>query len=1543
MRNVYLILILLGCSLRAFATGEPSTYFNIYVPPNNDAVQRDVALVVTAIYDSTHFQIIDDGMDGDTDDSVTGVLMAGQSYVLYIRDNGINDDARYASGGTLTWDGDYFTITSDKLVYASQSTNSDWQHDWLPSVNKSSVGEKFILYAPKASSSTRDLNVFPYEDGVTVTITELSTQAKTNTGYTDVSWDNPLIVGQATLDRGEDLIYANSIGRDLLDAGGTYLVEASGPVSVMYGALWGNSRDGGGYVPAENGSSAGELFYFAVPYQSGGEQEIRLVSWDQNNTVTLERYSKGNWVNMMTETVDSMKATEWVGHDHGASHATVFRARCSTGKRISVFEANWMETGYPGTSDMASMVTAETGKTSGKRFLVYVCPPGRQTNVVDPFTGTAFGDNFAHLYLFARTGANVEILDAYTGGTKLNRSYAIDSGRYADCALSMADWRSIYNGTGNKDDGPERPYVIVKSDRPISVMSTNFNDNWMMYFGSSLQQSFGQQSSASSSSALPGETVNIVSAITFDTDNPVTDLEVDVIVGTGAEVTTSDFVDRTDNARVSGTITENENNTTVHFDGLPDLDPTHEYEVETDILIKPMENDGEPFPNEGVIQTEVVVTGQVDGATQQSATTQGVSNRSHNQSLLLFQQRYEGSLVGDRTDAWTANWVDVNGDGYDDLFLTAYGDDEGNRLYRNNGDTTFTRIAYGDLVENADGCIAATFADIDNDGDRDAAVAVNGGFLYLYTNNGSGVFTDVSAGSGLDDTYGYDHGAAWADYDRDGYVDLFIANFIPTSFNRLYHNNGDGTFSAVEDAAPALEAARSIGPSWADYNNDGAPDLFVPNGYGASNSLYTNNGDGTFTRMEDGPIPADGGNSVGSIWGDIDRDGDLDLFVSNASNQPNFLYRNNGDGTFSRITEGPVGTDLGHSHGAAFVDADNDGDLDLYVVNDQDKEKFLYWNDGSGNFSRDAMEVITAAQGNTYGTAWSDFDRDGDLDLFVSTRSGEADLLFTNNGNGNHFLNIRLAGTQSNASGIGARVRVKAGGIWQSVELNAQQGFGGQDGLRAHFGLGTLDQVDSIEVRWPSGYISRRTNVDANQFITIAEDAGNLISGRVFEDANGNCAFAEGENTIAGQWISVEPGGLSFATDRDGRFHAYLAPGTYTFRLQGDARYWGEGCTGAVAVSISGAGAPIMDLDFAAEALQNGPDLTVQLASTAHRRGFAAVLDLEYRNLGTQAAEACSVQLTMPNGVNIQSTQPAFTSQDGLVYTWNLGTLEAGHAAAIRIVDSVTTALAIGDTATLAATVQTGSSQLDYNNDAVALREAIVGAIDPNDLLCWPEGRGEAGYIRASDTLTYRIRFENVGSFTASRVEIENKLPAGLDPASLVMTAASHPVQFHREGQTLHWTFDGIALPPNVRNPVGAQGFVEYRIMPKADLPGGTAIDNQAHIVFDFEAPMATNTERRTIQFQRGDADAFGHLLIQPNPMHEATWLIPDANQDQFESPEGLDWVRVLDAQGRTMAQWKAGGQSRFRMARGTLQPGTYTVEAGAVSGKAYTGKLVVE
>ncbi|MFK7949171.1 MAG: hypothetical protein AB8G11_16390, partial [Saprospiraceae bacterium] len=401
MKNLFKLLFILLVasffSIDANATGEASTYFQIFVPPNADNSSRRANLVITAIYDNTTFTIIDDGMDGDTDDSVTGTLMAGQSYILYIKDNGVNDD----KGGTH--DGDYFIVTSSNLVFASQSTDSDWQHDWVPATNKTSKGQRFLIYAPEKSSSNRDLNVYAYDDSTTVTIKAIHTVLKTTTGYTTVEVDSGIVVGQRTLNIGEDIIFKYNEGKNVMESGGTYLVESNKPITVQYGALSGNARDGGGYVPSDNGSSSGDLFYFTVHTQASREQEVRIVSWDASNNVSLDYYDNGNWINIDSWTLDDLDPGDWVSNSGNINK--VFRVTCSAGKKVSVFEANWLETGSPGTSDVASMMSGRNGTAAGTEFLAYMAPPGNEGNVINPFTGTNDLTKSTHLYIFAKDSA----------------------------------------------------------------------------------------------------------------------------------------------------------------------------------------------------------------------------------------------------------------------------------------------------------------------------------------------------------------------------------------------------------------------------------------------------------------------------------------------------------------------------------------------------------------------------------------------------------------------------------------------------------------------------------------------------------------------------------------------------------------------------------------------------------------------------------------------------------------------------------------------------------------------------------------------------------------------------------------------------------------------------------------------------------------------------------------------------------------------------------------------------------------------------------
>jgi uncharacterized repeat protein (TIGR01451 family) len=454
-------------------------------------------------------------------------------------------------------------------------------------------------------------------------------------------------------------------------------------------------------------------------------------------------------------------------------------------------------------------------------------------------------------------------------------------------------------------------------------------------------------------------------------------------------------------------------------------------------------------------------------------------------------------------DDWGAAWGDYDGDGLQDLFVASHDPAQPNALYHNNGNGKFTKLNSApfstDLAESS----AASWGDYDNDGDLDLYVANNIGFEnFLYRNEGGGSFTKIQ-GDPIVSSKGYSHGVSWVDYDNDGFLDMFVAVYWETAFNLLYHNNGDGTFTEVVGNAITNEAKRSVAGVWADYDNDGLMDLFVANTGGQNNSLYHNAGGGNFQRVSSGAIVSDGGSSVGASWGDYNNDGFLDLFVTNAGSEPCFLYKNNGDGSFTRIMAGSPVTDLGNAHGSAWADYDNDGDLDLFVARDG-QDNSLYRNDGNGVFTS-VHNAMTAGGGLSFGSAWADYDNDGDLDLFVANRLGTGDFLYNNTkGNCQKWLKIKLVGTNANKSAIGARVTatavVNGQTLTQTRMVTGQTGggIGGQNSLVVSFGFGSAATVSSIVVHWPSGYTQTLTNQATGQFITITEDNTSEVSGFIY-------------------------------------------------------------------------------------------------------------------------------------------------------------------------------------------------------------------------------------------------------------------------------------------------------------------------------------------------------------------------------------------------------------------------------------------------------------
>ena len=1014
MKRILFILLLAGLTGFAFAQSEPSTYFNVYLPPNNEALQRNVALIVTAVSDSTRFSIIDDDKDGDNDDSVQGMLMSGQSYVLYIKDNGINDDALYASGGELKRDGDYFIITSDKLVYASMSTDSDWQHDFVPSVNKKTVGQKFFVYAPKVSSSLRDLNVFAYEENTTVTIHKISKTPITRTGYTDIDFSAKKLVLQRTINPGQDLIHYFTDGQNVMETGATYLIESNKDVSVQYGALFGNARDGGAYVPSSNGTGSGDLFYFAVPYQGSGEQEIRIVSWDDKNDVQLSRYVNGRWIDMRSWKLNALSPADWVGKQDGnVTYPNVFRVTATPGKRVSVMEANWMETGSTNTSDMATMVSSEHGTSSGNRFLVYMLPPGNQKNAVNPFTKTNFNGSFTHFYLFAgNKNTVVTVKDAKTMGKKLSKTYQIEAGRYADAFFSIDEWKSIYNGTG-QPTGNERPYVIIESTERISVLSTNFNDNWMSYFGTSLPQSFVQEGKLTEKEANPGEQVTFSSDIKAPQDESIENAKIEVVIGSGLIPVESNLKN---NGVVvnNGDIKTDDKGSVVVFDSIPSIKSDDKYSVETTVVVAPTYNNGAAIPNEAVISVETVISGKVDGEYQQSFLSQGVKNNAENTSNLQFSICQITSVSAAANDSWNSSWIDYDGDGWEDLFVTTKNENQKNELYRNTGKGSFTQITNHPLVNEKAITVASVWGDINNDGLKDV-ILVNATKhpTKLFLNKGNGMFT-YHEKSGLSVHPQYFHGASFADFDNDGYLDLIITNFFATRFHELYRNMGNSTFELINNTPISKESERSMTPVLADYNNDGLVDVFIPNGNNRPNSLFKNTGNFQFEKVVDEAINADAKNSVGAAWGDFNNDGYPDLVVTNSSDEDNDLYKNNGNGTFTKLSKSIVSNEQGDSHGVAWVDINNDGWLDLYITNDEGTS-FLYMNDTKGDFTRKINEVVSGSIGNAYGIAIADYNKDGAQDMVVSTHTDGVTRFFCNNGSKSNWIGFNLQGQYSNA------------------------------------------------------------------------------------------------------------------------------------------------------------------------------------------------------------------------------------------------------------------------------------------------------------------------------------------------------------------------------------------------------------------------------------------------------------------------------------------------------------------------------------------------
>ncbi len=478
-----------------------------------------------------------------------------------------------------------------------------------------------------------------------------------------------------------------------------------------------------------------------------------------------------------------------------------------------------------------------------------------------------------------------------------------------------------------------------------------------------------------------------------------------------------------------------------------------------------------------------------------------------------FSKVTTGSLVNSGGTSWGAAAGDYDGDGFLDLFVAKAGT-EFNHLYRNNGDGSFSRVEAGVIANEITSSFTACWADYDNDGLLDLFVANSADPPIiennsLFRNRGNGAFQKVTNSVSQEGSTSIC--SAWADYDSDGFLDLFIGNQSGRNF--LYRNNRDGSFAKITTGSVVADTLKlTVSSAWADFDNDRDPDLLVANAIVGSQHeyLFRNDGDGSFLKIASGPVVASGGNSYACAWADFDNDLDLDVFIANNAGQHDFLFANNGDGTFIAVTEGPILDDGADSVSATWGDFDNDGWLDLFVVCQAQKNLF-YRNNGNGTFSQIDVGSPVSDVGMPGHCLSADFDNNGFLDIFV-TNVGGNNSLYRNNGNSNNWISIQCVGTGSNRSAVGAKVKVRARirsvDRWQMREIASRDATGSPNSLRAEFGLGDATNIDLIRIEWPSGVIQELAGVSVNQFLNVVESPSLRIDDASIAEGDG------GESTM---------------------------------------------------------------------------------------------------------------------------------------------------------------------------------------------------------------------------------------------------------------------------------------------------------------------------------------------------------------------------------------------------------------------------------------------
>lgn len=534
-------------------------------------------------------------------------------------------------------------------------------------------------------------------------------------------------------------------------------------------------------------------------------------------------------------------------------------------------------------------------------------------------------------------------------------------------------------------------------------------------------------------------------------------------------------------------------------------------------------------------------------------------------------------------------WIDYDNDGFPDIFASN-GSGLSAHLYHNEGNGTFTdadallpAIAAGEMT-------SAMFADYDNDGDQDIYIAAAGGDLFQedgavnlllqnqWVENGNALstplFIDVAAAAGVDNAatvpFGSNPGyksytGAWLDYDRDSCVDLFVGNMVfdgggqASNQNFLYKNNCDGTFTDVSSTSGIVSGnTDDLRPTLAFFGGlltpgDLDPDIYVVNVQSASpfhhDHIYSNNGDGTFTEFGSTMswFGDDSGAGMGTAIGDVDLDGDWDIYITDLPDPPvepvmegNTLYLSNGDGTWAENSGPAAGVASINSWGANFADFDMDGDEDLYVgvIAPDPLANMLYENDGTGSFTDVSSSSMMETGHEARGTAVADFDRDGDLDIVQVNLNGRINLYENTTNTSDNWFMVDLNATVSNRSAIGTLVEITINGNTQMRQVNGGASAHSQDALDVHFGVGSATNIDELRISWPSGIVQTLNNVGVNQMMTVTEQAS--APGDLFTDVSASAGVSvlhDGDNL---EDMGIGTGAAWFDYDNDGDQDLYM-------------------------------------------------------------------------------------------------------------------------------------------------------------------------------------------------------------------------------------------------------------------------------------------------------------------------------------------------------------------------------------------------------------------